>query len=404
MRCSTRVTLLAGLCLLAACVTRSGGAWSREAEAGPARVSALVIGGADGSSTTRRLARALESTDREGLRLAFWLGRDIPRERACKRAETDGPEIQTVLDTLGDVPVYAVGDPARWRCGLRAPAGTLSPDHHYVVDLGADGHSEVVSVCEGVGEALGCQVSEPSPSVLARFVVVDETPWAFPDLDRGPETEAVNARLEALLEALPPALDTPHILVTHLPIESSGTHGQGGWRVTSTFIHHAPVIRAALTGGRFDGVIAGHERNLQLVEDLGDAVVRSSRVFLRRPVFQVVAGSAGDPDAQHPFGPRLHPRWQGIALRPDHSSPRAGFARLDFGAEEVRAHLVSLGGGAPLHTSQDFGLLRPAHPTERSLPSLAPCRDCDPGTGAADHLQPLEPRRDGEAEGARGRR
>lgn len=372
------VALVAG-----ACVIENGGQWVREPDPDPPRVFAYVVADARDSRKTAAVARELaERRASSGGPPAFalWLGADARNERECKRLRERGPQLAALFEALGDVPIYAAGSPADYKCGLEDPPSLLRPDHNYVLDVMATGEARLVSTCESAA----CRVEEATPSTLARLVVVDETPWAFPALDRGAETASVTAQLDALLEALPPSPETSHILVTHLPIESGGSRGVGGWQVQATYEHHAPVVQAALKGGRFDGVIAGHEGSLQLNRDLSRAVKRSSRIWLRRPVFQVVAGSAGDPDYAHPATSRMRPRWQGIALRPDHRSPRAGFVEVGFAAEHVQASAFARHAGHWARTTVQYPLLAPPHPVESEAPVLAPCRDCDPREGAAD--------------------
>ena len=365
------------------CVYERGEAWSRGPSMGERAITIVAVGGARDDRSTRAVAQRLRDEAFQGAQLLIWLGQPAGKRVSCKELDAEAGPLRELRASLEGTPIYAVGSPAGHRCpGAQWPEA-VQPAANYVLEVDGAGRVRLVSSCDEAA----CKVEGIGGDARLRLVFVDVSAWIFPELE---DEDAVRdlAQLESLLAALrsePNAYrETPHILVSALPMESAGSHGLGGWNADATFRHHPESLQAAMAQGVFDGVIAGYEHNLQYVGDLGWAVKRSARVWLDRPAFQIVAGSAGDPDALHYAAPRTTARWQNQALWPETVSPRAGFAtfRTDGNEAEVALHAKHGRGWKAAHHRVQLG--RPAHPEETAAPSQMPCMTCDPVQGSSD--------------------
>jgi hypothetical protein len=320
-----------------------------------------------------------------------WLGAPYDPRRACEASARQTQALEILGASVDAAGVYAVGNPQGRRCGSSGPPNALSPDTHYLIDLGAEGGSVHTPCYRADGDdpsgvdSLTCPHPAPDASTHLRLVVVDETLWFNPEWDDDSHVAKLElAELDAIIDAIPADSPVPHLLVTHYPVESQGIHGLGGFRALTTYSHHPKSVQRALADGRIQGVVAGLEANLQYADDLALAVKRSSRVWLEAPIFQVVSGSAGDADVQHQGSFRTRTRWTNIALTNDRISPRAGFAQLGGDRDTFEVQLHSLHGRKWKTSASLVEATRPPHPAETPAPPLAPCRNCDPVQGATD--------------------
>ncbi len=259
------------------------------------------------------------------------------------------------------------------------------PDHNYVVRVDVSGQPRVASRCDGAT----CSLPPALPDDRLELVFLDLTPWIHHhELDPRSQArgELVLARQTALLEALevPAAGDPVRMLVTHVPVESAGLHGLGGARPTATFRRLPPPLQAALSEGRFRGVISAQDRSLQVTADLSPAVARSAKVFVDRPFFQVVSGAASRPDARAVGSRRQIPYFAGIAVDPDLYSNHAGFAVVRTARDAIELDLHARRGGRWTQARRELATNVEPLPAERATPSMAPCLQCDPVQGAAD--------------------
>jgi hypothetical protein len=288
-----------------------------------------------------------------------------------------------------------------WACGHpetelqpdidAGPHPWAMPDHNYVVRVAADGSTRIVSACSEAGEVqCGIEGDAKESGALVDLVVIDAVPWVLPPEPGTPadaRAEASLAQQAALLAGLSrmdPASSPPRILVSHVPVETSGIHGQGGLEPTATFRQLPAPLRQALRDGAFVGVVSAHDRSLQATADVSDAVKRSAKEWLAAPVFQVVSGASSRPDGHAPFTPRQIRGYQGMALVPDLYSTHPGFARIVLGPDRVDLVLHARHGRRWKTAGMSFALQRPPHPAETTSPSTAPCLRCDPRQGAAD--------------------
>ena len=128
------------------------------------------------------------------------------------------------------------------------------------------------------------------------------------------------------------------------------------------------------------GALSGHDRSLSATADIADAVKRSSRFWLKRPVFQVVSGGTAHPDGAPAGGRRGWVYYQSQALAPDLLSNRAGFAELVIGRVSYTALLHQRKHGRWRAAQIEVPRERPPHPAETRSPVLDPCLRCDPLT------------------------
>lgn len=210
--------------------------------------------------------------------------------------------------------------------------GAIAPAPSSVVRVGADGRGTPISRCD----AAHCSIDAEAPPGLVDLVLLDLEPWRVPG-----EDDVAVRRVDALLAAVAALPDTvPRVLVVSMPIEGAFEAGQGAqFGPASTFHALPPSVQRHLAAGVFVGVIAGGERSLHLTADLTEAIQRSDRVWLRAPVWQVVSGNANNPSAG-----RLLRRsvWNGsVALRPERSTFRPGFAVVRVGTTSVTIDLLA---------------------------------------------------------------
>jgi hypothetical protein len=353
-------------------------------------VDLYVFGGRDRTRSSAALTEALSGRLGEDSSV-LWMGAPWGQRDSCdppsKRARSMS-RLDERVDEAGSA--FSVGSPYERMCGASGPPSARTPDTHYMVDLGVGG-PRVHTPCyvsegnEPPLEQLSCPHDDPDEDARVRLLIIDETLWFRPDWDDGGDASRRElAKLDAIVDAIPQDPNLPYLLVTHFPIESEGHSGLGGWQAQSTYRHHPESVQRALADGRISGVIAGLEGNLQFVDDLGEAVNRSSRTWLERPVFQVISGAVGDPDRGHRGGPRASRRHGNVALTNDRYTQRAGYVHLHGDERVLNVDIHARVGGKWRTTSATVDLARPPHPIRRPASPLAPCRNCDPVQGATD--------------------
>lgn len=391
--------------LAAGCAIERGRAWDRPAPpvaADAPSVSLILLGeagfpGRTAAATAAEVARTLSDHRRRRIpTIVLWLGDAVgPAGLGCPTSID--PWAQTGVADLARAvrdhqqtggAAYAALGVHEWGCGrpelafqtvAAGPHPWLLPAANYVVRVARDGTTRVVSFCSG---SL-CTVEPPSGDMLVDLVVLDTAAWLAPPPQAAPAAvQASLSQQQALLATLeltagdgpPPA----RLLVTHHPIETAGPHGQGGLFPDSAYFLHAEAVRRAIDRGLFAGVVSGHDRTVSSTADIFNAVKRSSRYWLKQPVFQVVSGGTAHPDGAPSGGRRGWLFYQGQSLRPDLLTNRAGFAELvvtptDFAA---RLHRRKLGRwhAAELRVPR----ARPPHPLETPSPVMDPCNGCDP--------------------------
>ncbi len=251
---------------------------------------------------------------------------------------------------------------------VRPPAGVEETPSEYL--------SETVALAPGVArrwthpahvELFGPNLDASRP--VARFTMVPHLP-----------TDAARASaLKRLMESLPPrTAGILHVLVLPQPVESAGPTGQGG-RYASAVFHRLPApLRAQIEGGYFDLVLASGDAGAQWNGDISDAIARSSKVWIQRPLAQLVIDGM-----RHPSPARRGTPWtRGTSLRPQLFSQHLGFARVDLFDGSAAPTLVIFRGHRWLEAHapspvDPSGVL----PARRAVPSMAPCRDCDEASG-----------------------
>lgn len=396
---------LVACALLSACAQERGKAWGRPlpaADRSVPEVSLVLLGdvgarGGAGPVVAAELERVLAERRRNNQpSVVLWLGDNVgpvgpgdlghctPAARAWERR---GPaalaDVVRAHATAGGAVLAALGE-QDWSCGQpelelqAAAAGPMPwamPAHNYVARVYPDGHVQIAMSCAG-GR---CEPRPAEGDPLVELVVVDSPAWFTPPPEgtpaaaRADESLAEQRLLLAALAAQPAV--APRLLVSHHPLESAGPHGVGGRFSDSGFSNHAAPVRQAVDAGLFAGALSAHDRLVLAAADISDATKRSSRAWLKYPVFQVISGAASRPDAGHSRG------WyyfQSTVLRGDLQSSAAGFAELQVRADGFRAVLHRRRGGRWKAGAVEIARDRPAHPIESRSPVMDPCLDCDP--------------------------
>jgi hypothetical protein len=395
------------LALALGCAVERGRRWDTPApplapDAAPT-VSLLLIGGAGfpgrtAARTAAEVERTLADHQRRGVpTVVLWLGDAVgdaglgpgcgsPGDAWSAPGTGDLARVVRAHQARGGAS-FAVLGRHEWRCGAPelafqtgqgGPHPWQLPAANYVVRVQPDGGTRVVSFCS----AGLCTVEPAEDGALVDLVVLDTVAWLAPPPEgtRGAAAaQTVLTQQAALLAALDLTArpgGPPRVLVTHHPVETAGVHGQGGLWPDSAFFLHAEPLRRAVARGDFAGVVSGHDRTLSATGDLFDAVKRSSRFWLKRPVFQVVAGGAAYPDVQG--GRRGWVYYGGQSLKPDLMSNRAGFAELVVTPTSFAARLHQRRRGRWRAAELKIPAVRPPHPAETASPVMDPCLYCDP--------------------------
>lgn len=283
-------------------------------------------------------------------------------------------------------PSFAVLGPTDRTCGhdlaLRqddpaaGPHPWAMPDDHYVVRVFADGRAAVASSCD----ESGCTLAPAPTETALELVVLDATAWIHPPPAGTPGRARADAsveRLSALLAALPSSgASPPRILVSSMPVESPGVHGHGGRFMDATFHNLPPALKVAIARGVFAGSIGGRDAGLYAAPDLTDAIKRSDRTWIERPLFQVGSGAASWPD-ERPWAiaRRLH-YYRGNAYKPPVYSDHLGFAVVRGVGDGAQAELWAHRRGRWETERVALTLHPPKNPIESASPVMTPCRDC----------------------------
>ncbi len=352
-------------------------------------VSVVVVGEAGAPGRTpghvaTGLGRTLADERAAGRSpVVVWLG-DVLLDRrgrvACEAAHSAWTRpgvdaLATVIreHTAAGGASFSLPGEAAYRCGardrLRADTSrpALQPGVHYVVDLLPGGGTHLASTCDdGI-----CSHLEPHPDAVAELVFADLTPWIA---GARPAPNDLDLRaLGTLMTALAARPAAPRVLVTHYPVEAAGYHGMAGGDPDSTVHMLPPPVGEALKAGVFVGTVAGHDRSSYAAADISDGTIRSDRVFLPHPVFEVVTGAASRPDVRSGWRRLRFNNSQ--ALRPDRYTPRAGYAVLRLG--QASAATLHAYRGGRWQTATVGVSLRPApRPALVRVPSTTPCLTC----------------------------
>jgi hypothetical protein len=214
-------------------------------------------------------------------------------------------------------------------------------------------------------------------------VLLDLWPWLGPTDVRNPDLEV--ARSTALLEALPRGPGTPpRVLVVYLPVEGALSRGRGGrGRPLATFHLLPPAVQTAVYEGDFVGVIAGGEHGQYTVLDVGWGIRRTDKVWLKKPVWQVVSG--GVADANERPGAAFRRSWfaHSIGYEPNVRTDHAGFTVVRISENAAEAVLGADVRGRWEHARIALPLAVGEHPVQGPAPVMAPCLLC-PSVPASD--------------------
>ncbi len=357
--------------------------------AAAASVSVVIVGetGAPGRTpghVAEGLAKTL-ATEREAGRtpVVVWLGDVLIDRRGRVDCDAvDAAWTRPGVDALARVvrehvaaggSSFSLPGEAAYRCGARARLrsdGTrpaTQPGVHYVVDLLPDGTTHLATTCEGGA----CSPFQPRTDAIAELVFADLTPWIA---GSRPADDDLDLRaLDALMATLASEPAAPRVLVTHYPVEAAGYHGLAGGDPDSTVHMLPPPVGHALASGLFVGTVASHDRATYALADISDGTIRSDRVFLPHPVFEVVSGAASLPNVRS--GWRRLRFNSSQALRADRYTPRAGYAVLRLSARS-RATLHAYWAGRWQTTEVDVTLEPDPRPALVRVPSTAPCLQC----------------------------
>ena len=367
--------------------------WERQtATTSPAPLTApsIVLVGEAGAAgrtaahTAEGLASTLEAERAAGRRpVVVWLG-DLLLDR---RGRLDCAAVSSTwsrkgVDALAEVvrehtrrggSAYGLPGEAAYRCGARASLRqatdrpTAQPGTHYVVDVLPSGDTRVALSCDGGT----CSGPDPDTTPHVQLVFVDLTPWIAGH--RPAEHDLDLSSLEALLQRLEAEPGPPRILVANYPVEAAGFHGDSGGDPDSTVHMLPPPVTRALKAGVFVGVLAAHDRATYASSDISDGTIRGDRVFLPHAVFQVVSGSASDPDVRH--------SWRRLRFNSSNTlvagryTPRPGFAVISL-SESPSATLHAYRHGRWQRTSVPLSLDPPTRPALVRVPTTVPCLRC----------------------------
>ncbi|HEY8380148.1 MAG TPA: hypothetical protein VIK91_26845, partial [Nannocystis sp.] len=353
--------VLASLTLLFACAIERGKQWGPPIVPGKSpvpEVSLVLLGdtgarGRGGVAVAAELQRVLGEHRRVGRpAVVLWLGDNIgpvgPGELGkCTPKhsfwQAPGPAALAAVVRAhaaeGGAVLAALGE-QDWRCGqpeleLQAevaagPHPWAMPAHNYVARVYPDGHVRYYMSCSAGTCTPPAPAADDGPDPLVELVIVDSAAWLAPPPAGTPEAAradaslAEQAQLLAALAARPVAW--PRLLVSHHPLESAGPHGVGGLYSDSGYFLHSEPVRRAVDAGLFAGALSAHDRMVLATADITPATKRSSRFWLKHPVFQVISGATSKPDSR--AGARGAWYFQGTALRAELHSNRLGFAEL----------------------------------------------------------------------------
>lgn len=376
------------------CITQRGGPWrAAKPEAAPATEeklpSVVLLGEATASgSTAATVAKGLSSAlagDRTAV--VLWLGESNAarkRERCASLAEASQrkgvADLVAVLDEhrAAGGSVFGVRGEAATLCASRTPATESSPISipaaQYVVTLANDGTATVTLRCNEDG----CERTPTDRPGAVELVVVDIAPWIA--TRRAASEDSTLLALEHLLDALesdsPDAGAPARVLVSHYPVEAAGYQGLGGGDPDSTIHNWPPRLGDAILRGAFVGALGGHDRSTYATGDLTSALKRADRRWAEQPMFQVVSAAASAPDGLPRNAYRRMRYFNASTYVPTASTPRAGFAMVQFGEQRTTATLYGHRGWRWQRTRVELTLTPAPASTLTRSPSMAPCLRC----------------------------
>jgi hypothetical protein len=393
-----RSRLAAALLVLALAGCRHrGAAWDAPPLPAAGPIELFVLGQARESASTRALARELGERTREAeaqgrtpviVSLGLDLGR--PGSDGTPRCPDPGELFQDgALRELADVmhavvehggAAHGLPGPDGWRCGLTGFEAAVEPLPYqqagvaYVLRLRDTGELSLVSSCERDS----CSLAPADPTAVLELVLLDTSFWHYDQLVGDDLEQALLAQQRSLLDALREQADAPpRVLLSPIPIESAGSHGLGGRRQRTAYHYAPPSVQQAIASGLFVGVIGALERDLQVSEDLSNAIVRGERTFISKPIFGVITGAAGG--AGHTL-----PTSRGMSMLPDLHSEHTGFASLTLTATHVQLRMHAKVAGRWRVATLALPLRPEPHAPLRETPTIQPCPSCDPQRGASD--------------------
>ncbi|MBC8070200.1 MAG: hypothetical protein IAG13_17840, partial [Deltaproteobacteria bacterium] len=242
-----------------------------------------------------------------------------------------------------------------------------------VLRIDRDGHVRTVSRCE----ARSCSLnSDGATDDVLELVVLELAAWrTAPIGDDDPL-----ARIEGLLDALSAASSTiPRVLVLELPVEGGLEHGLGALGSPTATFHNLPSrLQQAVQDGVFVGVIAGGEAGVHATHNVGRAIQRTDKTWLRSPVWQVVSGRASGPVAGHGAWWRHTALARGVGFRPELATLARGFAVLTVGIRDdatLDVYVLRRRTWWRARVQLPLSVTPPSGP--RDAPNMAPCMRCD---------------------------
>jgi len=381
-----------GLALaLSACITHRG-PWRDGAAPAPDReaITLVALGGAGhGGRRAQDSAEALDRLLAESRAsgkpaTVLWLGDAVgsnplgkPRcpERGARWTRRGIRELASVVREHVAQGGTSLGVPgaAEWQCDALAdrtpPIEWTAPA---LVRIDDAGRLHVASRCD----AERCRVEPATKPAKVELVLLDLWPWLGPKDVRNADREV--ARTAALLAALPRGEGTPpRVLVVYLPVEGALARGTGGrGRPLATFHLLPPAVQTAVSEGDFVGVIAGGEHGQYTVLDVGWGIRRTDRVWLKKPVWQVVSGAVAD--ANERPGAAFRRSWFGhsIGYEPNVRTDHAGFTVVRITSDDAEAVLGADVRGRWEHARIALPLSVAPHPVQGPAPVMTPCLRC----------------------------
>ena len=279
---------------------------------------------------------------------------------------------------------------------------------NYIIRINDRGQSRVVSNCD-YGTQVRCSIEPAKLDDVIELVILDTIPWYFSaTLVQQPrfrirnnrnktslhsalrdsiaiQTQQQQALLESILSSpVRPPQGPPRILISHIPLESAGSHGLGGRIPSATYLNFPHWIQKAVQDGYFVGIVSGHEFSHLFSDDLSVSTKRSAKAWLKYPVFQVIVGHSGRPI--QPWG-KFESYFlyrTSISMIPNLRSNRSGFVKLSIQNGDIDIDFFELGTRHWYKHTFHLPSNRDAHPIETESPSMLPCLKCDPVQGAAD--------------------
>ncbi len=366
----------------AGCMHHRGAFAARDdADPGPG-VTIAIIGNTGGSTrdataVADRLGATLDAASgRHSGGVVVWLGNAVGerpylarRPASCHRDGSSSPIARAVrARTRAGTGEIAVAGPAEWQCRVPPPWPANAHVRNGVVAIDARGrvHPRVRCHdhrCEAVGDRSGA---------IVELVLVDLWPWLHPDgiADADGEVAAVEALMDQIATD---EREVSRLLVLHYPAEGALEHGLGAISGgDATFHALPPSLHRELVRGAFTGVLAGGEHGLYVVEDLAPIVMRTDKVWLSRPLWQLVSGTAGGRGSPA----RRSTLTRGVGYEPATWSDHPGFAFVTIADGRARVGIDARVRGRWQRVERAVTLNPPARGSRATLPGMNPCVRC----------------------------